>query len=442
MREAMPPLDEKKTIADLALPDTLRKLFHGLGFYDFDGIYSVGATCIEYFWRYLGNENLQLLIQHFKKCGLWSAKKYQITNQCVMEDKWKPLFIARGLFHDEEFSLLRQMDIVSWSDYDSYITAYHDVTPGFLAICKIHFTNASKIKHFQKLLNDLCGTSFVDMFSSSWDSKSRNIFILRDLENKTLNEVSTIAELIRERVRQITRKMEDGIVVSLPFILPLDQCAALYLYMEGLFDLFRGVMQQGDLFDHIINDLGFAAEDQRLILLFCKLNFNATIENGNIRFPKNGCLVCKRLCDKFVNAFTSETSLSFESQCQIAQSECKECLLGKRCIENMGTFLPEFYKNNLSKKVFFNPQDKTLFSGKEYLMHRGTRREIIQNILSPNKKLSFMEIYNELLKYRSDLGERQVYGYIQSSDVVLVDRGVYMLASALPSIPIDLLSAC
>ena len=129
MREAMTPLDEDKTIADLALPITLKKLFQGLCLYDFDEIYSVGATCIEYFWRYLGNENFQQLIEHFSKRGLWKASKYQITSLGVIEDKWKKLFIARSLFSDEDFALLRRMNIVSWGDYDTYITTYHEVSP-------------------------------------------------------------------------------------------------------------------------------------------------------------------------------------------------------------------------------------------------------------------------------------------------------------------------
>lgn len=439
MREAMTPLDEDKTIADLALPITLKKLFQGLCLYDFDEIYSVGATCIEYFWRYLGNENFQQLIEHFSKRGLWKASKYQITSLGVIEDKWKKLFIARSLFSDEDFALLRRMNIVSWGDYETYITTYHEVSPEFLSVCKFHSENASKIKHFQSLLNDFSENSIDDLFFSSWDSKSRKIYTLRVYENKTLDEVASIVDLTRERVRQITKRMEEDIVISFPFSLPLDQYAALYLYVESLFESSRGIMHQETLFEHLTRDIDFATKDQCLILQFCKLNFNASIVNENIIFIQNECLTCKKLRDRLIKTFISKESLSFATQQQIAQSECKECLIGQHCVENFSIFLPAFYENNLSKEAIFDPQDKTLFSGKEYLMRRGSRREVVKTILSPDKKLSFVEIYNELLKYRADLGERQVYGYIQSSDAVLADRGVYMLASVLPSIPAELL---
>jgi restriction endonuclease len=440
MRENMVSLDENKDVASLDLPETLKRLFRGMGIFEFDDLYLIGSTCIEYFLRYLGDCNFQTLLCHLKREKLWKDTKHQIASQGIIEEKWKRLFIPKSLFSSEEYALLKRMDIVTWSDYDAYITASHNVDTDFVSICNFHNQNASKIKHFQKLLDELSGNSFENTFFSTWDSKSRRIYELRTFENKTLEEVSAIVDLTRERVRQITKKMDEQVVVERPLQFPLNPLSALFAYIEAIFEYAKGIVQQRTLFQTLAADFNLEEQYQYLMLLFCKLNFGAISDKGNIILPQHMCLSCKIVYDKFFHILSTKEALTFEEQVQLVQQECNECVQGKSCDVCWNVFLPKFYEYNFAEKAVFDPEDNILFSGKEYLMRRGTRRKVVEYVLSPDKKLSFAEIYRELLKYRSDLNERQVYGYIQAADTVLADRGVYMLASVLPTLPVDLLN--
>lgn len=327
------------TISDLNLSPSLSDALKYNNFYEFDEFSLIESTTVEYLWRLLGEVHFQKFIEHLDQCGIWKNKKYQIASELLVDKKWAELSIPKSLVDVGEYAMLQKEGIISWADYNQYITTPHIIDSNFIAICHFQVKYATEIIHFQKLLDRIANKSADELFLASFDFRSRMIYKSRFIDGNTLDVIAVSTGLTKERIRQITKQQDEQLKISTPIALPLTELSALYLYLECFIEDIRGVANQEFFLEQL--DSAFHCDQQylQLILHFCELNFNVTTEKNRIIFQKCSCLSCIKLRDNVKTALEEKEELSFEEQKQIVLQCCASCCRHNGKQENLESFL-------------------------------------------------------------------------------------------------------
>ena len=300
-----------------------------------------------------------------------------------------------------------------------------------------HRNNAFELQQFQKTLDAFANGKVIQLILGEQEVRDLAVFKKRIGEKQTLENLSIEFGVTRERIRQISKSFDNLITVKKTetIISNFSSATALYVYFDLLFAANGGVVKISDLYEKCKKWLR-EEDDFNFILHFIKVNFSPS-ENKDCLFLENyRCLQCAALKNAFAEQIHLKRIIDYDQIREIMIEVCSQCTNGKCPVS--GLFIPTFFDINLQNTCVYDTEDQSLYHQVEYDLQKGSSKNVVKALFTKNSVMTFDEIFKQLLLYRPDMTERRAYGCIQRADLVLADRGRYMLKDSLPLIPFEI----
>lgn len=403
-------------------------------FYSFESRSLIETTTIEYFIILLQDKFADFWNSLLKCASKILQNTFSIENSSFIfqTEKIDQYVFPYTLFKQEEFQLLNRNGVNSWQEYTRYMTAEHSVEDAdSILIGYLHSQRLPSLCTLLSFWDTLIKTNPIDVLFPWADKRNLNIYKIRIQARKTLEEVSSLTFLTRERVRQITSLFDQSLIersTSINNDITLDR--ALFLYYNSLLFFNKGVLSR----DSIVKDVEYVWEWERDLSGFVEhvLEICCTCSHLSKQLISNSnhCIECERLTKHILSHLKNEKAITLEKQLSIARKLCSTCTKSNPFVGNIKDFLPLFYNHVLKDDIVQSKNGALSFSG--------TSRHTVKDLFSRGQILSFDEIEQELLKYDPQTKRNAIRSFIQHADLVSVDRGKYLLRKFLPKIPTTL----
>lgn len=433
--------DTHREIGSLNFSINIAMHLKSVGFFDFDEIEMLTFTTIGYFYRCFGSKYFCNFWEEINKSFPQNEKLFQIQESPFFNEKYESLSFCNSIVEDQNLQFLRKAGIVTFSDYNNYLQARHSVSPDFIEICNFHAQNASRLDDFQNILMSIpSGKAIEAIAPKNLEKRVIRIYMSRIREKKILDDVAREFGLTRERIRQITKDFDDTIRFDSATLLnsKLNVMSSLLIYFNALFTSYKGILSTKELQNRISIDFGWDADSIGFVTHFIEINSKCVVDRDYIYMQNISCLRCEHLHELFATELQTKKNLNAEQQCALAFTACAHCNLPSFSSDACLRFLSVFYELTMPCEVVFDNETSELYLESEFSLRKGSRKSLMENLFKNRKIMTFDELFCELSKYREDMTERKVSGYIQNTEVVLADRGQYMLKTSLPDIPSEL----
>ena len=434
--------DGIETIGKIPFNVSVSRLLCYGGFYSFDDIYTLQVTTLEYFQLLLGDT-----FPEFWSVLNICAQNTKIPTFCIADKTWSAqyndsLFIPALLLAEKDYKFLKDNQINTFSDYADKVLEHCSIMDSnSLGLARFHSENFARLRQYCDGLKQIEHDPMIAFFTDH-EQRSVTIYKMRYCDNKTLDRISTEVSRTRERIRQITKDLDEALINEKDYFnVILSPVTTVFLFINTFFMANKGVIACERIKQIVLKTFGWEEYFFDFVKHFLEICCNCSAFSDSFYILEScPCLSCLQLKETIRKDIFTKKSLDRNEQLFLTNACCNGCvhnITSHSAIlqENLTDFLFVFYEKNMQDEVVLNT-DGTLYSESEYAIHFGSHREIVEGLFEKKKILSIDEIVSELSKYRPEMTERKAHGYIQGADLVLADRGKYMLRSSLPDIPL------
>lgn len=423
------------TIGEVGFRDEVIFALKRMALYDFDCIEALACTSVEYFYRHLGKDGFDALLISCKEKFEIREEFITIADKCIFEDCYKDLWISEALLDRDSFCLLTRAKIRTLEEYNKFLITPHKLSSKIFEYADSYRHYSVRFIMLQKVWTSIKSQNLIKLLFTDLDRRSYIIYTQRILGNKTLNDISGQLRITRERVRQISAHYTLELQQMFQTAAEINTVHAIYYLVEMILAKNGGELPLSELKAKFYTAFKWDEDSLGFIEYLLIHIFNIPVIKTIAYSKYNLCLSCKALKKTFVKLLKERGLINTAIQLDHTKKLCKKCKFycnRKRAWEEFLLFFLTKHQDDIKGSISSNG---TLYKKG---MSNSERKILVEKLLRPQKRLTWHEIFTQLKKHKPDLTERAVHGYIQAADVVLVERGTYMLRSALPTFPAGL----